>query len=319
MPPRLLPLFVTFIVVFAASAWTQAATFKEQNRMVVMEAENFTRNKGFTSVKRDDASGGAVMQAMAGGSAFALDFDITVETGGTWHFLVRHNCPDHESNGMFLYLDGKQVSAPAGHPYPGETDIYLKKSVGVPGLYPASPWYWTPEWQAPGDGKHQGPITLTLTPGKHVLTIVKRSIERPHLDKLLLSVADMSQVLAHADPGPGETCDQGCPATAVPPGVMDAGSPALHPDAQVNTRDVGAPGDGAADGTTTSPASPAPSRPSARDASAPTTSGSPSESTSPPSRTAGSSGCSLGRGQFSGSSGLALLAFGGALFVRRRR
>jgi hypothetical protein len=84
------------------------------------------------------------------------------------------------SNGLFLELNGVRQRAPAGHPWAGADSIYLRK-------HPTN-FSWKPEWQGPGEGNHAGPIAITIPhAGVHRLAIVARKVERPTLDKLVLT------------------------------------------------------------------------------------------------------------------------------------
>lgn len=164
------------------------ADFCEVDGTLVMEVEHFAANDGFAEVARPDASGGLVMQVGASGR---LDLSVHFDTAGEVYVWIRTYVPlqDSENNGLFLDLDGTPLVAPAGHPLVGTSDIYLEK-VG---------WAWAPRWQ--GDGVTQGPVTFSVTPGDHTLTIRKRLIERPEIDKIVLSFSGAPP----QDLGPQET------------------------------------------------------------------------------------------------------------------
>ncbi len=144
-----------------------------KDELCVVEAENYTSQNGYTKVNQSGASGGAAMQVGGSGS---LNFDFDFKTGGRYYIWLRTLAADSENNGLFISLDGKRIEAPSGHPQAGVSDIYLKKSGN---------WQWEPEWQ--GSSGHSGPITFDATPGKHSLSIEKRKIERPLIDKLVIN------------------------------------------------------------------------------------------------------------------------------------
>jgi hypothetical protein len=164
--------------------------FCEVGGSVVMEAEGFSAQTGYATVARGDASGGAAMQVGASG---ALHFEIWLDTGGTWYFWPRTLAPDAESNGMYVDLDGVTIRAPATSAYPGVADIYVQKS--------GSTWYWEPKWQGPASGQVEGPVTFEASAGAHVLTIRKRKMERPLIDKIVLTKGNAPP----AGLGPAET------------------------------------------------------------------------------------------------------------------
>lgn len=146
---------------------------------VVMEAEGFSSQTGYATVARGDASGGAAMRV---GDSGALHFEIWLAAGGTWYFWPRTLAPDAESNGMYVDLDGVTIRAPATSAYPGVADIYVQKS--------GSTWYWEPKWQGPASGQTAGPVTFEASAGAHVLTIRKRKMERPLIDKVVLTTGN---------------------------------------------------------------------------------------------------------------------------------
>ncbi len=152
--------------------YQSSKTFMEQNGVVSMEAEHYTSQNGYSVVSNNEASGGKVMQVGASGN---LNFDFEVNQGGTWYFWVRTYADAHDNNGLHLSLNGKRLTAPSSHSLAGTSDIYLIKGS----------WSWEPRWQK-GE-QHAGPVTIELTPGKHRLTISKRKIERPLIDKIVLT------------------------------------------------------------------------------------------------------------------------------------
>ncbi|MEA3460944.1 MAG: FlgD immunoglobulin-like domain containing protein, partial [Bacteroidota bacterium] len=144
---------------------------------VSMEAENYTSQEGYSIVYRSDASG---TQAMQVGSDGSLNYSITLNTAGTWYIWIRAYATTAENNGLFIKLDGETLTAPEDNPYAGVPDIYLTKNG----------WCWKPEWKGPGDGEHEGPITMTASAGTHILSICKRKMEDPLIDKILLTLTD---------------------------------------------------------------------------------------------------------------------------------
>ena len=159
------------VAIGLAVAWTQigraepADKAAEVNGVVSMEAERYTSQTGYGRYANADASGGTVMRA-DGAEGSTLDFRFTVQQAGTWYVWVRAYATANENNGYLLGLDGRTLG-----------NIYLKK-IG---------WSWQPEWLN-GDS-HAGPVTVNLTAGSHVLSILKRKIENPLIDKIVLTKA----------------------------------------------------------------------------------------------------------------------------------
>lgn len=153
--------------------------FCEEGEVVVMEAESYSAQEGYAAVARTDASGGTAMQV---GDSGSLDFEVFLTTPGVYFFWIRTLASDAESNGIYVALDGELIEAPPENPYAGVTDIYLKKS--------ATQWFWDPAWQGAGSGAVQGPVTFVASAGQHTLSIRKRKMERPLIDKIVLTVAD---------------------------------------------------------------------------------------------------------------------------------
>ena len=155
--------------IILAAALTQAAFAApaaknvEVNGVVSMEAENYTSQSGYARVVSSDTSGGAGMRAV-GAEGSNLDFKFTVQQAGTWYFWARANANADVNNGFRLGLDGAVLG-----------DIYLKK-IG---------WSWTPEWLT--GHSHAGPVTINLTAGTHTLSILKRKMENPLIDKIVLT------------------------------------------------------------------------------------------------------------------------------------
>ncbi len=147
----------------AAMAFRPAFGAVEVNGVVSVEAERFTSQSGYGRYANSGASGGAVMRA-DGGTGSRLNFQIDIRTPGTWYFWMRAYATADVNNGCQLGLDGQTKG-----------DIYLKK-VG---------WSWLPEWLT--GHSHAGPITLQLTAGRHTLSIIKRKVENPLIDKIVLT------------------------------------------------------------------------------------------------------------------------------------
>ena len=154
-----------------AIAWAQTAfaapetKAAEVNGVVSMEAENYTSQTGYGRYANGDASGSTAMRA-DGGSESRLNFNVSIQSPGTWYVWIRAYATANENNGYRLGLDDAVLG-----------DIYLKKSG----------WSWLPEWLT-GES-HAGPITVTLSAGNHVLSILKRKIENPLIDKIVLTKA----------------------------------------------------------------------------------------------------------------------------------
>ena len=142
---------------------------------IVFEAEAFDAQSGYAELPRGDASGGTVIQV---GDDGTVDYDLWFASSGRVYVWVRTHVPtnDSENNGLFIDLDGEPIEAPDDHPQAGVPDIYLKK-VG---------WSWSPEWQ--GESGHSGPVTFEVDAGVHTLSIRKRKIERPEIDKVVLEL-----------------------------------------------------------------------------------------------------------------------------------
>jgi hypothetical protein len=164
-------------VALAGPTFAAEAEFREHRAAIVAEVEDATlRNAEI--VTREGASGGKAVgwKAETGRAEFA----IRVFTPGTWHVWIRTAAPDHLSNGLFLELNGVRQRAPAGHAWAGADSIYLRK-------HPTN-FSWKPEWQGPGEGNHAGPITIEISrAGLHRLALIARKIERPTLDKIILT------------------------------------------------------------------------------------------------------------------------------------
>ncbi|MGD9611966.1 MAG: BACON domain-containing carbohydrate-binding protein [Kiritimatiellia bacterium] len=155
---------ILLVAALAQTAFAQpAAKNVEVNGVVSMEAENYTAQTGYARVASSETSGGAGMRAV-GAEGSNLDFKFSVQQAGTWYFWVRANATADVNNGFRLALDGSVRG-----------DVYLKK-IG---------WSWTPEWLT--GHSHAGPITLNLTAGTHTLSILKRKVENPLLDKIVLT------------------------------------------------------------------------------------------------------------------------------------
>jgi hypothetical protein len=147
---------------------------EEKSSVIAFEAEAYTSQNGYTRVARTDASGGAVMRA-DGGSDSRLNFRFTARQSGTWYIWIRNHATGDLNNGMYLYLNSQPLRAPASHPLAGAVDIYLPK-VG---------WNWQPQWLR--GHSHSGPVTMNISAGTHTLSIAKRKVENPLIDKIVLT------------------------------------------------------------------------------------------------------------------------------------
>ena len=154
--------------------------FTERNGTLVFEAEDCSRQKNYARVANAEASGGAVMQVLENiaDAAATLDFDVAVSSPGTRYLWIRSHALDHLNNGLYVKLDGEFVRAPKTSKYAGVHDIFVKR----PG------WFWEPEWQGPGSGNRDKPVQIELTSGRHVISIVNRKVERPLIDKIVLTM-----------------------------------------------------------------------------------------------------------------------------------
>ena len=170
-------LFIILILSANGAEASSGTEFYEQNGIVSMEAENYTSQEGYSIVYRSDASG---TQAMQVGSDGSLNYSFTLNSAGTWYIWIRAHATTADNNGIYLKLDGETLTAPANNPYAGVEDIYLTKNG----------WCWKPEWKGPGDGEHEGPITMAVSAGTHILSICKRKMEDPLIDKILLTLTD---------------------------------------------------------------------------------------------------------------------------------
>ena len=179
----------------------------EESGLIVVEAEHATRPAEAEIAAHSAASGGrGLVWNSAEGRA---DYTLRVATPGTWHVWFRTQAKDHVSNGLFIELNGRRLSAPSGHAMAPTEVVYLKKH--------ATEFSWTPEWQAPGEGRHAGPITLEFpVAGLHTLTLVARSRERPFIDKIVLSRAAAPAFISGTPQmGPRETWRDALPGQLV--------------------------------------------------------------------------------------------------------
>lgn len=187
-------------VVAAATLATSPAEFRERDGLIVAEIEDAALHAAAVSA-REDASGGKVVtwQDETG----RAELTLRISTPGVWHVWIRTAAKDHVSNGLFIELNGVRLRSPAGHRWPGVDTVYLRKH--------AVNFFWKPEWQGPGEGNHTGPITIEIPhAGVHRLALVARKIERPTLDKIVLT---RSPTPDFVDDGKAH----GPPATAEPP------------------------------------------------------------------------------------------------------
>ena len=154
--------------------------FCESQQVISIEAEHYSAQTGYSQITHGDASGGVAMQVGDNGS---LDFEVYFASTGTYYFWVRTLAADSESNGLYLAIDGELVRAPPSNPHAGVADIYLYKS--------DSYWFWEPLFQGAGSGASAvaGPVIFDVTAGQHTVSVRKRKMERPLIDKLVLTVA----------------------------------------------------------------------------------------------------------------------------------
>ena len=157
-----MPLGLSILLAHTALA-KPVAKIAEVNGVVSMEAESYTSQTGYARHANGDASGGAAMRA-DGADNSSLNFQFTVQQAGTWYVWIRAYATADVNNGYRLGLDNAVLG-----------DIYLKK-IG---------WSWLPEWL--NGESHAGPVTITLTAGSHVLKVLKRKIENPLIDKIVLT------------------------------------------------------------------------------------------------------------------------------------
>ena len=134
------------------------------NGVISVEAESYTTQTGYALVRNAGASGGAGMKATGPASSSRLNYQLDVRQAGTWYVWIRAYATANENNGYQLMLDGRLLG-----------DIYLKK-IG---------WSWLPEWLR--GLSHAGPVTVNLTAGRHTLSILKRKVENPLVDKIVLT------------------------------------------------------------------------------------------------------------------------------------
>ena len=133
------------------------------NGVIAVEAEHYATQSGFARIGNAGASGAAGMKA-TGAEGSRLDYQFDVRQAGTWYVWIRAYATANENNGYQLSLDGRLLG-----------DIYLKK-IG---------WSWLPEWLR--GHSHSGPVTVDLPAGRHVFSILKRKIENPLIDKIVLT------------------------------------------------------------------------------------------------------------------------------------
>ena len=136
------------------------------NGVISVEAENYTTQTGFARIGNANSSGGAGMKATGAAGTSRLNYQLDVRQAGTWYVWIRANATANENNGYQLMLDGRLLG-----------DVYLKK-IG---------WSWLPEWLR--GHSHSGPVTMNLSAGRHTFSILKRKIENPLIDKIVLTLA----------------------------------------------------------------------------------------------------------------------------------
>jgi hypothetical protein len=236
MLPRLAANGAGIAAMLFAAGVARAGTFQEVKGYVVMEAENATRMRDFAVESQAMASGGKGVRVgasvKAGGGELAFEFVLA--TGGTYTIYIRTLCEDHLNNGLWLQLDGKYVVAPPTDPYAGVRDIYLNR----PG------WYWRPRWQGPGAGNHGGAISLSAPAGRHTLVVVKRGVETPFIDKIVLAFPGLP---GPQDLGPPETPEGSAPLEPTPRPAADDGGTSSAADARQGDTAAGNGGADAAD------------------------------------------------------------------------
>lgn len=152
----------------------QPINFTEVNGVISMEAENCTSQTGYGRYLNAGASKGSVMRA-DGPTGSQLNFKFSVKQSGLWYLWIRAYSTNHLNNGLILKLNGSVLKAPSSHPLSGASDVYLRKTG----------WSWEPEWLK--NESHSGPITLQLPLGDNILSIVKRKVENPLIDKIILT------------------------------------------------------------------------------------------------------------------------------------
>jgi hypothetical protein len=154
-------------------------TFTENKGVISMEAEHHSSATSFKRLANHEASGGEVMQVIkgTGDGKGSIDFTIDFPSTSKWYVWVRANALTHVSNGIYLKLDGKFITAPANTKYPGIKDIFLKR----PG------WFWEPEWQGPGKSNRDRPVLIEIPGGRHTFSVANRLVEDPLIDKVVLT------------------------------------------------------------------------------------------------------------------------------------
>lgn len=171
----------------ASNAAATPTEFWEHRATIVAEAEDATTLRATEIIPRGDASGGHAVRWQD--EAGRAEFVIRVFTPGTWYVWIRTAAQDHLSNGLFLELDGVRQTAPAGHPMAGTDILYLRKH--------ATAYSWKPEWQGREKGQHEGPIAIEIPrAGVHRLALVARRVERPVIDKVVLTRAAAPEFVA---------------------------------------------------------------------------------------------------------------------------
>lgn len=146
--------------------------------IIVREAEQFESQNGYSVINQDGTSGGKIIQV---GDSGMVNYNINIPKAGRWYFYIKANAPDSESNGLFLYLNNQLLKSPSDYRLSGVGDIYLQKYA----------WSWESKFQGHGSGASavEGPVSFDFNQtGDVVFSIGKRKIERPLLDKFILSM-----------------------------------------------------------------------------------------------------------------------------------
>lgn len=192
------------------------SSYCEQNGRIVIEAENFDSQNGYSILGTSGASGTAIQAANSFDSNIA-NYKLNFENGGRWHFFVRSQASDHENNGLFMEINGNRMVAPSDHDLAG-TDVIWVRNYDMDGTTPV--WNWETDWQ--DETGHRNPSTVDLPSGEFNLGVVKRVpnrivIERPIIDKIMFTRNRLSDSELRAlGKGPAATYCDGPPVTVTP-------------------------------------------------------------------------------------------------------
>ena len=159
--------------------------FAEIDGVVSIEAEHFTRNKGYRfRTDKDGFSGLGFMATERAGQK--LEYTILFRTPGRYYLHLRAWADDHVNNGFHAQFDGKSISGDG---------IYVKKY---------SRWDW---YTKEHDGPDEAISFVVPSPGRHRFSITRREPES-WLDKILIHDGQFGKgpIPAFPDgPGPTET------------------------------------------------------------------------------------------------------------------